>query len=303
MWCQPSPTPEPSGNSRIATPLTTCSSHRDHDELLISSMQTTVAGSAADNHNKSPSPALLIADFNNTTAKIITPPTDPPSNTRSTLLQQPQLLPLSSNENHIMKEAQTITKTDIEIDTGEQSAAIAQAKAGGMSSPSPPSPGVSVIGIEETASLFSGERWDINRTPTPTFRNLTPPVPHRPPTPPDQIPSIYLEGPMSSRGQELMVREAQIEVEGGDDYDYDEDYEPSGPVILSGKVTLSVISSAAGALSHDEVTDASSLSLDDRAQAEHSKGRSTASGGSRRNVAAQIASVCFVIIKSTLYLW
>lgn len=256
-------------------------------------MKTTVAGSAADtstndNPNKSPSPAALIADYyNNTTPKITSPTySNIPSPTLSH--DHPSPLPISFAENKsttsgevppTITETVTLLESHTDNDGNKQSAAaaIAQAKAG-VSSPSPTS-GVSVIGIEETASLITGERWDMNRTPTPTFRQPTPPVPHRPPSPPEQIPSIYLAGPMPTRGQEFVVREAQIEVEGGDDYDYDDDYEPSGPVILSGKVTLSVISSAPGtALSHEDVTEAPSLSLDDRAQAEHSRGRSSTAG-------------------------
>lgn len=295
MWCQPSPplVVEPSGIDCHSRPLTPSSSHRDHDELLISSMQTSVAGSPADsdnNTNKSYSSVALI-DFNNPTMLRITPsPTaTTPSPPPQALLQKAQQLELCP------KNAIPVIESD--NNDNKQSAgaaAIAQAKAsgGGPSlTPSPtPTSGVSVIGIEETASLITGERWDLTRTPTPTFRQPTPPMPHRPPSPPDQIPSIYLEGPMRTRGQEFVVKEAQIEVEGGDDYDFDDEYEPSGPVILSGKVTLSVISSCASPLPpHDEITEAPSLSLDDRAQADRSK-----TGGSRKNVAEEIATVCQV---------
>ncbi|ODN04418.1 hypothetical protein Ocin01_02257 [Orchesella cincta] len=257
----PEPTPEPTVN------VPTSSSHRDHDELLISSMQTTVTGTGAPGitaDNKSCSAGPDTTTTYNIASNVTTPntisPTPPPP---------PQKLDNKSQSENIVEQS--------------AAAAIAAAKAAGSSSPSP-SERVSVIGIEETASLISGERWD-NRTPTPTFRQQTPPVPHRPPTPPEKIPSIYLEGPMTVKGQEIIVREAQIEVEGGEDYDLDDEYEPSAPVVLSGKVTLSVISSAAGGpLSPDEVTDAPSLSLDDRAQAENSR------GSSRRNLAAAISS-------------
>ncbi|CAL8103454.1 unnamed protein product [Orchesella dallaii] len=260
----PEPTPEPTVN------VPTSSSHRDHDELLISSMQTTVTGTSApgitaDNKSCSAAAADTTTPTYNIASKV-TPPrtvTPPPR----------QLLQKLDN-----------SKDQFE-NLVEQSAAaaIAAAKAAGSSSPSP-SERVSVVGIEETASLISGERWD-NRTPTPTFRQPTPPVPHRPPSPPEQIPSIYLEGPMPVRGQEIVVREAQIEVEGGEDYELDDEYEPSAPVVLSGKVTLSVISSMAGGpLAPDEITEASSLSLDDRAQAENSR------GSSRRNLAAEISN-------------
>lgn len=133
---------------------------------------------------------------------------------------------------------------------------------------------LSVLGIEETAEMESGEKWD-DRTPTPTFRMATPPVPHRPPSPPEEIPSIFLDGPLPSSGQQLMVSDSQVEIEGGDG---DDDYEnATNPIILSGKVTLSVISGGGGA--PDEITDAtaSSLSNDDRALAGKSKGQKTAS--------------------------
>lgn len=61
-------------------------------------------------------------------------------------------------------------------------------------------------------------------------------------------------------GQQLMVSDSQVEMEGGD---YGDDYENNtAPIILSGKVTLSVISGGGGA--PDEITDASSLSYDDK---------------------------------------
>ncbi|OXA41688.1 hypothetical protein Fcan01_23590 [Folsomia candida] len=91
---------------------------------------------------------------------------------------------------------------------------------------------LSVLGIEETAEMESGEKWD-DRTPTPTFRMATPPVPHRAPSPPEDIPSIFLEGPLPMAGQQLMVSDSQVEMEGGD---YGDDYENNtAPIILSGK--------------------------------------------------------------------
>lgn len=116
---------------------------------------------------------------------------------------------------------------------------------------------LSVLGIEETAEMESGERWD-DRTPTPTFRMASPLVPHRPPTPPEDIPSIFLEGPLPTAGQSVMVADSKVELEGDLD---GEDYERTAPIVLSGKVTLSVIS---GGGVGDEVTDASSLSYDER---------------------------------------
>lgn len=239
--------------------------------MLISSVETAVAGYAFDASSiDSPSKNLsaLMIECDNNTTTWSKPLTHPSASSCSTPTQVQHLSPPSSpllaggTDKTAISESITIKNVN---DTDQSAAAaIAQAKAGGASAS--PTPGVSVLGIEETASLISGERWDLTRTPTPTFRQATPPVPHRPPTPPDQIPSIYLEGPIPSNRQEIVVRESQIEVEGGDDYDYDDDYEPNGPVILSGKVTLSVISSAAGA-SHEDLTEAPSLSLEDRAQA------------------------------------
>lgn len=142
-------------------------------------------------------------------------------------------------------------------------AAIAAAKAQG---PGGHRETVSILGFEETAELKSGEKWD-DRTPTPTFRMPTPPVPHRPPTPPEDIPSIFLEGPMPSSGQQFIVSDQISELEGecpDDDFD-----QISNPVILSGRVTLSVISAGVGG--PDELTEASSISYDDRAQAGSNK--------------------------------
>ncbi|XP_035710304.1 uncharacterized protein LOC110853549 isoform X3 [Folsomia candida] len=143
----------------------------------------------------------------------------------------------------------------------QQSAAAAIALAKQASSPQSQQHReiLSVLGIEETAEMESGEKWD-DRTPTPTFRMATPPVPHRAPSPPEDIPSIFLEGPLPMAGQQLMVSDSQVEMEGGD---YGDDYENNtAPIILSGKVTLSVISGGGGA--PDEITDASSLSYDDK---------------------------------------
>jgi len=280
LWLlsQPEPTPTPEPTINVPT---TSSSHRDHDELLISSMQTTVTGTGSPGIITADNKLCCFAAADTTTSKIDSKVTSPKTHSPTPPPQIPQTLDNTKNQSDNIAVEQSAA------------AAIAAAKAAGSSSPSP-SERVSVIGIEETASLISGERWD-NRTPTPTFRQPTPPVPHRPPSPPEQIPSIYLEGPMPVRGQEIVVREAQVEVEGGEDYDYDDEYEPSAPVVLSGKVTLSVISSMAGGpLSPDEITDAPSLSLDDRAQAENSRGKGSTGGASssRRNVAAEISSVC-----------
>ncbi|OXA50925.1 hypothetical protein Fcan01_14680 [Folsomia candida] len=116
----------------------------------------------------------------------------------------------------------------------QQSAAAAIALAKQASSPQSQQHReiLSVLGIEETAEMESGEKWD-DRTPTPTFRMATPPVPHRAPSPPEDIPSIFLEGPLPMAGQQLMVSDSQVEMEGGD---YGDDYENNtAPIILSGK--------------------------------------------------------------------
>jgi len=141
-------------------------------------------------------------------------------------------------------------------------AAIAAAKSQGPSAGQKDT--VSVIGFEETAELQSGEKWD-DRTPTPTFRMATPPMPHRAPTPPEDIPSIFLEGPMPTIGQQLIVSDQISEIEG--DYPDNDFDQISNPIVLSGKVTLSVISGGGP----EETTEASSLSYDDRAQAGSNK--------------------------------
>jgi hypothetical protein len=149
-------------------------------------------------------------------------------------------------------------------------AAIAAAKAQGGGGHKGHNESVSVVGFEETAELQSGGKWG-DRTPTPTFRMATPPVPHHPPTPPADIPSIFLDGPLPTPGQQFMVSDSQVEMEGGGD-DLDED-DPA-PIILSGKVTLSVISGLGGT---DDLTEASSISsYDDRG---HARGASSKKDG------------------------
>jgi hypothetical protein len=197
------------------------------------------------------------------------PPTRVPSSTSSHKIQKPHT-PITFSElepnNELLNYAQVLSENIVEQSAA--SAAIAAAKAN-SSTPGGHKETVSVVGFEETAELESGAKWG-DRTPTPTFRMATPPVPHCPPTPPADIPSIFLAGPLPTSGQQLMVSDSQTEVEGGGD-DYDDDVENMGaPVVLSGRVTLSVISGVGGAV--DDITEASSLeSYDDRAQAANSR--------------------------------
>lgn len=84
---------------------------------------------------------------------------------------------------------------------------------------------VQVVGMEMTESLEGRQKW--SRPPTPvTPRSMTPTIPQPEPQ------NIYLEGSLPSQTQ-LLVSQSEIEKlsEGSDE----------SPVILAGKVTLSLI--------------------------------------------------------------
>lgn len=113
----------------------------------------------------------------------------------------------------------------------------------------------------ERAGLENGEKWT-DRSSTPPFRpsSVSPLPPYSSPstlsprvlTPPisdEDIPNIYLEGPIPPESDQLMVadsRSEQVLEEEFDEDDEDYDSENDKPVVLSGKVTLSMFSSTGG---------------------------------------------------------
>jgi len=169
-----------------------------------------------------------------------------------------------TNGNVLMVFAKELSAT---ILNQSAAAAIAAAKGHGRGGDK-----VSVVGMEESVAYDIGGPWESRsstplfyRTPSPNkpYRHLKSPSPPRAPTPPDDVPSIYLEGPMLSEGSQVMVSDAQIELEGWDEEMEEDDYESmSVPVVLSGKVTLSVISSS-GLCGDDDTEAPSSLSWKD----------------------------------------
>ncbi|PNF40076.1 hypothetical protein B7P43_G11521 [Cryptotermes secundus] len=109
-------------------------------------------------------------------------------------------------------------------------------------------PKVQVLGMEMTASCEGGQRWSRPGTPilavTSHSRSGTP-IP--PPTPEPQ--SIYLEGALPSQSQ-LLVSESETQAVAVDPEDLASDTD--APVILSGKMTLSLISLDAALATEDE---------------------------------------------------
>lgn len=168
--------------------------------------------------------------------------------------------------------------------------------------PPTPTDSVSVVGMDESVGLENGEKWT-DRSPTPTFpaRLNSPVPPHRSPTPPAEVPNIYLEGPIPSPANQVLISNSETEeVEMEDEYDYeeDEDYDSENekPVVLSGKVTLSVLSGAPGVPSgaaQDEVTEAPSFSADDYARATDDKPKFS---GTEPQVSSALANVGSVAI-------
>ncbi|KDR08988.1 uncharacterized protein LOC110839082 isoform X3 [Zootermopsis nevadensis] len=109
-------------------------------------------------------------------------------------------------------------------------------------------PKVHVLGMEMTASCEGGHRWSRPGTPilavTSHSRSDTP---VRPLTPEPQ--SIYLEGALPSQSQ-LLVSESETQAVMVDPEDLESDTD--APVILSGKMTLSLISLDAALAAEDE---------------------------------------------------
>ncbi|XP_068083777.1 uncharacterized protein RIC-3 isoform X5 [Anabrus simplex] len=107
---------------------------------------------------------------------------------------------------------------------------------------------VKVMGIETTASCEGGLRWSRPNTPTlgmPLHSRSVTPVP--PPTPEPQ--AIFLEGALPSQSQ-VLVSDSEIQALPVDPSEVGSDTDP--PVILSGKMTLSLISLDAALAAEDE---------------------------------------------------
>ncbi|PSN36076.1 hypothetical protein C0J52_06704 [Blattella germanica] len=100
--------------------------------------------------------------------------------------------------------------------------------------------------METTASCEGGQRWSRPGTPIlglASHSRSNTPVP--PPTPEPQ--SIYLEGALPSQSQ-LLVSDSETQAVAVDPEELDMD----APVILSGKMTLSLISLHAALAAEDE---------------------------------------------------
>jgi hypothetical protein len=109
-------------------------------------------------------------------------------------------------------------------------------------------PKVQVLGMEMTASCEGGQRWSRPGTPilaVASHSRSGTPIP--PPTPEPQ--SIYLEGALPSQSQ-LLVSESETQAVAVDPKDLASDAD--APVILSGKMTLSLISLDAALAAEDE---------------------------------------------------
>lgn len=109
-------------------------------------------------------------------------------------------------------------------------------------------PKVQVLGMEMTASCEGGQRWSRPSTPilaVASHSRSGTPIP--PPTPEPQ--SIYLEGALPSQSQ-LLVSESETQAVAVDPEDPTSDTD--APVILSGKMTLSLISLDAALAAEDE---------------------------------------------------
>jgi len=109
-------------------------------------------------------------------------------------------------------------------------------------------PKVQVLGMEMTASCEGGQRWSRPSTPILAIASHSrsgTPIP--PPTAEPQ--SIYLEGALPSQSQ-LLVSESETQAVAMDPKDLESDTD--APVILSGKMTLSLISLDAALAAEEE---------------------------------------------------
>jgi hypothetical protein len=109
-------------------------------------------------------------------------------------------------------------------------------------------PKVQVMGMEMTASCEGGQRWSRPSTPIlaiPTHSRSGTPVPPAAPEPQ----SIYLEGALPSQSQ-LLVSESETQAVAMDPEDLG--FDTDAPVVLSGKMTLSLISLDAALAAEDE---------------------------------------------------
>ncbi|XP_026279446.1 uncharacterized protein LOC113207204 isoform X6 [Frankliniella occidentalis] len=107
---------------------------------------------------------------------------------------------------------------------------------------------VKVVNMETTASCEGGKPWTGSRPSTPTMPRSRPPS--RPPTPlereaatiplPQDAQEIYLEGALPSQAQ-LLVAESETEAHKAAPGEMELENSNDPPVILSGKMTLSLI--------------------------------------------------------------
>ena len=163
-----------------------------------------------------------------------------------------------------------------------------------LSKPKSPTPTlsdkVSVVGMEESVGLENGEKWK-DRSPTPTFSQRLVDT-----TPPTEVRNIYLEGPIPGPANQVLISDShgeEIEMEEEDEYEDDEDYDSENekPVVLSGKVTLSVLSGAP----ESSIAEGPSLSMDDYAKAttDATQSRQTDPkfSGTGKDVSSELANV------------
>uniref|UniRef100_A0A8D9ETS2 Resistance to inhibitors of cholinesterase protein 3 n=1 Tax=Cacopsylla melanoneura TaxID=428564 RepID=A0A8D9ETS2_9HEMI len=109
---------------------------------------------------------------------------------------------------------------------------------------------VQVIGMDRTESLVGGQKWDLGRRPSPPPRSVTPEF--RPVTPELPVPAahrIVLDGLVLPAGADkILITDTETESSVTDGGDSDED-----SVVLSSKVTLSLLPGGAGGPAEDQV--------------------------------------------------
>jgi len=153
-------------------------------------------------------------------------------------------------------------------------------------------PKVQVMGMEMTASCEGGQRWSRPSTPilpVPSHSHTGMPIPS--PTPEPQ--SIYLEGALPSQSQ-LLVSESETQAVAVDPEDLGSDTD--APIVLSGKMTLSLISLDAALAAEDEQFSCKEPVLDTKLNENQKlqELKSVRNTHIRRNEQSQITSETFV---------